>query len=311
MLARAGMVHMNFGVQTNEDVNKHCYNRNSSDKQVIKLTQWAREIEKQEGLHIDILLDFIIYNPFETRADLKKTIEFIKKIGPPFDYIPHTLFLGSDSPLYKTYQEQKKKLINTDHPMDLLNQDCQDEEYSNFHDSYRFYKRLRQNKEFVPNTICEFMAGQFNEKMFGRLPRYVKDLKDFDVFDRGNLINVVEKEAKKKHNLNPNPKHKWEKYISNQEWKDRYMNERKSDIDGFIDFISQKIDSASENMLTIDLLMSDEVLNYFDNNKDVFINIALNMKNLHPQQFTNENPDLKKFHYEDEYPDTSSEVNFG
>ena len=85
MLARAGMVHMNFGVQTNEDVNKRCYNRNSSDKQVIKLTQWAKEIEKEEGLHIDVLLDFIIYNPFETREDLRKTIEFIKKIDTPFD----------------------------------------------------------------------------------------------------------------------------------------------------------------------------------------------------------------------------------
>jgi len=36
------------------------------------------------------------------------------------------------------------------------------------------------------------------------------------------------------------------------------------------------------------------------------------MKDLYPQQFTNENPELKKgINYEMEYLDTSSEVNFG
>jgi len=42
MLVEAGMKYMNFGVQTNEDVNDRCYHRPSKDKRVIELTQWRK-----------------------------------------------------------------------------------------------------------------------------------------------------------------------------------------------------------------------------------------------------------------------------
>lgn len=311
MLAQAGMVHMDFGVQTNEDSNCRYFNRPQRDEQVRNLTKWANELKKEDGLEIVILLDFIIYNPFETREELKKTVEFVKSIEAPFDYVPHTLFLGPESPLYVRYQEQKESRRNTDSPMDLLNQDCQDEEYSNFHDSYRFYKKLRHNKEFVTNTIMEFMAGQVNEEMFGRLPRFAKDLLQFDVIQKENLMKVVGKEIKKKHNPNPDPKKYWEKFKENSEWAEKYRGEREKEIDEFLKFIAEKISKIENDALTVDLLFSDEVLEYFDEHKDLFINIALSMKDLHPQRFSNEDPELKQFAYEDEYPDTSDEVNFG
>lgn len=310
LMAEAGMVHMNIGVQTNEDSNEDNYSRNQSDENVIKASLVAEKL-RAEGYDIKLFLDFIIYSPFEAREDIKKTVDFIKKIKPPFDYIPHTLFLGPESPLRARYDKERAEREGTDRPMDKLLEDCQSEEFSNFHDTYRFYRTLRQNKEFVPNTICEFMAGQINEEKLGRLPRYAKDLLKLDVFDKSKLMKIVEKEIKKKHNPNPDQSKPWERKISNPEWAEKYRNEREADIDNILKFISEKLEQTDKDALSIDFLLSDEVLGYFDDHKDAFINIALNMKDLHPQRFSNEDPKLKKMQYEDEYPDTSAETNFG
>ena len=73
---------------------------------------------------------------------------------PPFDYIPHTLFLGSGSPLRKKYDREKEEK-----GLDKLLEDNTEIGYSNYHDTYRFYSWLKDNREFVINTICEFMAA--------------------------------------------------------------------------------------------------------------------------------------------------------
>jgi radical SAM superfamily enzyme YgiQ (UPF0313 family) len=310
LLLEAGMVHMNIGVQTNENSNGCNYNRKQTNEKVIQISEWANEL-RAEGHDLTLLMDFIIYSPFEDRAQIKETVEFVKQIKPPFDYIPHTLFLGPESPLRARYDKESAERAETDNPMGKLLEDCQGDDYSNFHDTYRFYKTLRHNGEFVTNTICEFMAGQINEQKFGRLPRFAKDLKSFDVFDRENLIKVVDKEVKKLHNPEPDPNNDWEALTTNPEAAAKYRTERIAAIDAFLDFFSKKLENVADNELAIDLLMSNDVLAYFDNDKDVFINIALAMKDLHHQKFTNEDPELKKMGYEDEYPDKSKEVNFG
>ena len=274
LLLESGMVHMNIGVQTNEDSNGCNYSRGQKDEQVVQISQWANEL-RAEGHDLTLLMDFIIYSPFEDRAQIKKTVEFVKKIKPPFDYIPHTLYLGPESPLRARYDNESLVRSGTDKPMDKLLEDIQGEEYSNFHDTYRFYKTLRHNNEFVPNTISEFMAGQINAEKFGRLPRYAKDLKSFDVFDKQELIKVVDKEVKKLHNPNPNPENDWETVIVNPEAAARYVQEREAAIDKFLEFFSQKLEGVSDDDLAIDFLMSDDVLAYFDNDKDVFINLSL------------------------------------
>jgi len=70
------------------------------------------------------------------------------------------------------------------------------------------------------------MAGQINKEKFGRLPRFAKDLADFDVFSKEELMKVVEKEARKIHNPNPDKKKK-EKKIINPEGAEKYRKERK------------------------------------------------------------------------------------
>ena len=53
---------------------------------------------------------------------------------------------------------------------------------SDYHDTHRFYDWLKDNDNFVINTLMEFMAGRHDEKITGRIPRYAKDLLEFTIF---------------------------------------------------------------------------------------------------------------------------------
>jgi len=283
ILADAGMVHLNIGVQTNQESNEKFFRRRQKDDNIVELTRTAKELGK-EGIDIKLFCDFIIYNPFEDKVQIRKTIELIKKMEPPFDYIPHTLFLGSGSPLRKKYDREKDEK-----GLDKLLEDNKDLGYSNYHDTYRFYSWLKDNKEFVINTICEFMAGQHNNEKLGRLPRYAKNLADWDVFETNNLLSTARKEMRK---------------IDNEAQAESYIKGKENQILEFKKFIGEKLSAVDEKTLSIDFLTNDDMLAYFENRKDLFINVALALKDLHPQRFSNENQDKKP--YESEFEDTSA-----
>jgi hypothetical protein len=305
LLQEAGMRDLNMGVQTNEESNGEYFNRNQKNETVVKVSEIVQQL-RAEGREINLLSDFIIFNPFENREQIRKTVALVKSMKQPFDYIPHNLFLGPSHKLFKRYEKLQEE---TGGKMDNLLQECQSGEVSNFHDSYRFYHKLRDNKEFVTNSICEFMAGQINENNFGRLPKYAKDLSSWPFFQKDKLMETVDLEIEKKmKNGNVD--------LANPEWAANYRKEKEDDIDAFVQFVSQKLEQASNEELAIDFLLSDEVLDYFNDNdekgdrKNVFINIALTLKRIKPQKFSNEKEGLKNMAYEDEFKDESPVLNF-
>ncbi len=285
ILADAGMVHLNIGVQTNQESNEKFFRRKQKDDNIVELTRTAKELG-EEGIDIKLFYDFIIYNPFEDKDQIRKTIELIKKMEPPFDYIPHTLFLGSGSPLRKKYDREKEEK-----GLDKLLEDNTEIGYSNYHDTYRFYSWLKDNREFVINTICEFMAGQHNNEKLGRLPRYAKDLANWDVFEENNLLSTARKEMKK---------------INDVTKAESYIKEKENQIAEFRKFIDEKLSAVDEKTLSIDFLTNDDILAYFESNKNLFINIALVLKDLphHHQRFSNEKKEKRT--YESEFEDTST-----
>lgn len=285
ILADAGMVHLNVGVQTNQESNEKFFNRRQKDDKIIELTRTVSELG-EKGIDIKLFCDFIIHNPFENKDQSRKTIELIKKMELPFDYIPHTLFLGSGSPLRKRYEKEREE-----NDLDKLLEDNKEIGYSNYHDTYRFYSWLKDNKGFVINTICEFMAGQHNSEKLGRLPRYANNLKSWDAFGEDNLLSTAQKEAKK---------------ISDKKQAESYMREKEEQISEFRKFIDEKLSAIDEKTLSIDFLIKDDVLDYFEDHKNLFINIALVLKNLpqYHQRFSNESAEKRT--YETEFDDSSS-----
>ena len=105
--------------------------------------------------------------------------------------------------------------------------------YSNYHDTYRFYSWLKDNREFVINTICEFMAGQHNNEKLGRLPRYAKDLANWDVFEENNLLSTARKEMKK---------------INDVTKAESYIKEKENQIAEFRKFIDEKLSAVDEKL---------------------------------------------------------------
>lgn len=193
-LVDAGLKELNMGIQTNEVSAKRIYNRPQSETMLLQVTDMLHEFSREdlskeaEG-KIDLFYDFIIHNPLESRNRVKMTIDMIKKIQTPYDLVSHTLYIGKKSQLRQRYEKLKtyaarREGLNYKH---TALEDITGE--TDFHDTDRFYDHLKDNHAFVVNTAIEFMAGRHDEKMTGRIPRYARDLMDFDVF----------KELRKKH----------------------------------------------------------------------------------------------------------------
>jgi len=186
-LVDAGLKELNMGIQTNEKTASRIYGRPQPEEIVLKVTDMLHEyvradLSKEEEGKVDLFYDFMIHNPLESNARVKETIEMIKKIKPPYDLVSHTLYIGKKSELRARYEKLKAftaKREKTDYRFTAL-EDVTGE--TDFHDTDRFYDDLKNNNTFVVNTAIEFMAGRHDEKMTGRIPRYAKDLMEFDVF---------------------------------------------------------------------------------------------------------------------------------
>lgn len=247
-LIRAGMKELNMGIQTNGKTNNEIYGRPQNDNDIIELSKTISEFCRKdasvdESGKIDAFYDFIIHNPFENESDIKRTIDLIKNLSTPFDIASHTLFLGRSTILRQIYEDRKKEATNQGENIDRVVDDNVGE--SDLHDTYKFIKWLKPNKTFVINTLCEFMAGRHDENMVGRIPRFAKDLVDFDVFRKFTQ--------------------------DHQDFRDIIVNA-----------------NISEYVLSIDLLTSDQVLKYFNTNKDGFEKLLIDMNDVHPIRYTNQ-----------------------
>jgi len=184
-LIDAGLKELNMGIQTNGETNREIYNRPQPDKMVLEvadlLHDFAREdLDEDEQEKVDLFFDFIIHNPLETREDTKRTIELIKKLKPPFDVVAHTLYVGKRSEMRQEYELEKAKAKEEGREFPVVLEDLTDQ--TDYHDTDRFYDNLAKNYAFVINTVIEFMAGRHDANMTGRIPRYAKDLLEYDVF---------------------------------------------------------------------------------------------------------------------------------
>ncbi len=255
-LVDAGVKELNMGIQTNEKTSKEIYNRPQPDKLTLKITdilhEFAREnLDVEEEGKIDLFYDFIINNPLETREDIKRTFELIKKIKPPFDLVAHTLYISQKSKMRGVYEEEKTKALakGIDFPVvleDLIEQ-------TDFHDTHRFYDELAKNYTFVINAIVEFSAGRHDVKMTGRIPRHAKDLLEFDVFK--SLMD------------------------NHQSLRDLLLEQE-----------------MTNDTLSMDLLASDIVDEYFRNHKDVFKELFWSMHEQYPIHYSNERKEPEAEH---------------
>lgn len=185
LLINAGLKELNIGVQTNEKTNKGIFGRNQSDADVIAVSQMVSDysrtdLEKQEANKIDVFYDFIIHNPFESENDIQRTIDLVKAMGTPFDFVSHTLYIGRSTILRKMYEAQKQRLADAGERIDVVVEDTIGE--STYHDTEKFYDALKDNENFVINSMLEFMAGRHDEQTMGRIPRVAADIFSTDVF---------------------------------------------------------------------------------------------------------------------------------
>lgn len=184
-LVNAGLKELNMGIQTNGKTNFEIYDRWQPDEVMLMITHMLHEfarldLNKNEDGKVDLFFDFIIHNPLEMREDIKRTIELIKRLKPPFDLVAHTLYVGKRSRMRSAYEYEKKKATQEERPYEKVIEDVVGE--SDFHDTHRFYDYLKDNHNFVINSVIEFMAGRHDVNMTGRIPRHAKDLMVFDVF---------------------------------------------------------------------------------------------------------------------------------
>jgi radical SAM superfamily enzyme YgiQ (UPF0313 family) len=197
-LVDAGLEELNMGIQANGDTCQNLYGRPQRDDMVLQVTNMLQEfaradLDVKEQGKLDLFYDFIIHNPLETKADIKKTVDLVKQLKTPFDLVPHTLYISEQSRFRHHYEDEKRRATEEGRPYERVIEDINDES-SDYHDTYRFYDFLAPNRRFVMNTVIEFMAGRHDEKMAGRIPRYAKDLLNFDVFKkvRENHLDLQE-----------------------------------------------------------------------------------------------------------------------
>lgn len=253
-LVDAGLKELNMGIQTNGKTNFEIYGRWQPDEVLLSVTdmfhEFAREdLSKEESGKIDLFFDFIIHNPLETYEDTRRTVNLIKRLKHPFDLVAHTLYVGKQSKMRYVYENEKKKATKERRSYEKVLEDVSGE--SDFHDTYKFYDYLKDNYNFTINTALEFMAGRHDDKMMGRIPRYAKDLLEFDVFKK--------------------------------------LRQRHPDFDKKLSQLQ-----ITDDMLSIDLLVSDEINQYFREQKDIFKELFMTMQEAHPIHYSNEAKERKE-----------------
>lgn len=102
-LWKAGVSHVQMGVESCEQVNKNVYLRNTTDRQILGVIDIINK--KKEILpEYDIIID----NPYETKKDVKNKIKLIMKFPKPYILSLYSLVLYPKSPLFERAKKENK-----------------------------------------------------------------------------------------------------------------------------------------------------------------------------------------------------------
>jgi len=239
-LVDAGLTELNAGVQTNGKSNHKYYNRIQPDHALFAVTDMLQEFASDGTL--GLFYDFITFNPLESSDETRQTYGLIKRLKPPFDLVSHTLHIDQRTVMRIQYEQYKAEAIAAGRPYNKVHEDMVGE--SDYHDTHLFVDYLADNPKFVLDATMESLAGPHSLQMTGRIPRFVKDLLDFDVF----------KELRLKHN-------------------------------GFARLL-ESVEICSD-MMSLDLLICEQVEGYFQENRAVFKELYLAMHDRHPIHYSN------------------------
>jgi hypothetical protein len=239
-LVEAGLTELNAGIQTNGESNRKYYNRVQPDQALFAVTDMLQEFASTGA--IGLFYDFITFNPLESANETRKTYELIKRLKPPFDLVSHTLHIDQRTVMRMQYEQYKAEAIAAGRPYNKVHEDMVGE--SDYHDTHLFVDYLADNPKFILDATMEFLAGRHSLQMTGRIPRFARDLLDFDVF----------KELRLKHS-------------------------------GFA-HVLENVEIPSD-MMSLDLLICEQVEGYFRENRSVFKELYLTMHDRHPIHYSN------------------------
>ena len=153
MLVDAGMDRLILGIQSGSENTKYnIFNRRVSNERVLGIT---RSLNKFKGMLP--YYDFIGMNPFEIRQDLLDTIQFIKKLSPPF-------FIFSNNLAYYPGTEIRERVLKAG-----LSTEGRDRHTDTKHGYNILSKKGIQHKLF--HFIILLMGGKANAFKIGLMPR--------------------------------------------------------------------------------------------------------------------------------------------
>lgn len=152
-LIEAGMNKLIMGIQSGcEDVNKNIYDRKIASKRIYDITSSLNRYSSMCKYY-----DFIGMNPFETADNLVETIEFVKKIPPPFVLYNNNLAFYPGTALYnRAIKEGLDVSIRIRHSEASV--------------GYKILREENINNKLL-HLIFLLMAGHVNSYMIGSIPR--------------------------------------------------------------------------------------------------------------------------------------------
>ena len=112
-LTEAGMTSMRMGIQTGSEPIKRLYRRNFSNKRIL---QAARMINDFKGVITEVQYDFIIDNPWETDADVIRSLRLASRLPVPHELrlFPLHFYPGTD-----LYEKAEREGILSENPEDV------------------------------------------------------------------------------------------------------------------------------------------------------------------------------------------------
>jgi len=158
LLVDAGCTDIIIGIQGSENVNLKIYNRNQTNKQVLKA---AKILNKHKKL--TVMYDVITCNPYEFSKDILDMINLLKKLPVPYYLSVNNLVFFTGSELYERGKQDGIIKTEKDSAASL-----------NYWDRWKHIK-LKKRNEYL-NLILNLMRGVVTKKRFGLMPRFLLNL---------------------------------------------------------------------------------------------------------------------------------------
>jgi radical SAM superfamily enzyme YgiQ (UPF0313 family) len=152
-LIEAGMNKLIMGIQSGcEEVNKNIYDRKITSKRIYDITVSLNKYSSMCKYY-----DFIGMNPFETADNLLDTIEFVKKMPPPFVLYNNNLAFYPGTSLYN---RAIKEGLDVSRRI----------RHSEISIGYKILREENINCKLL-HLVFLLMAGHVNSYMIGSIPR--------------------------------------------------------------------------------------------------------------------------------------------